>query len=80
MGEYFKKQTGETFQQYINSYRMKLIETRLVYTNFRLNEIVNEFGLTDVSHLNKLFKNHKGMNPSEFRKLANENRKTNQPR
>jgi AraC-like DNA-binding protein len=80
MSEYFKKQTGETFQQYINSYRMKLIETRLVYTNFRLNEIVNEFGLTDVSHLNKLFKNHKGMNPSEFRKLANENRKTNQPR
>jgi AraC-like DNA-binding protein len=55
---------------------MKLIETRLIHTSFRLNEIVNEFGLTDVSHLNKLFKNHKGMNPSEFRKLANEHRKS----
>ena len=54
---------------------MKLIETRLVHTNFRLNEIVDEFGLTDVSHLNKLFKNHKGMNPSEFRKLANVDKK-----
>lgn len=78
MSEYFKKQTGESFQHYINSYRMKLIETRLLHTAFRLNEIADEFGLTDVSHLNKLFKNHKGMNPSEFRKLANIDRKANE--
>lgn len=71
MSEYFKRQTGESFQQYINTYRIKLIETRLLYTNFRLNEIAEEFGLTDVSHLNKLFKNYKGMNPSEFRKIEN---------
>jgi len=49
MGEYFKKQTGESFQQYINSYRMKLIEFRLLYTSFRLNEIADEFGLLPTS-------------------------------
>jgi Response regulator containing CheY-like receiver domain and AraC-type DNA-binding domain len=75
MSEYFKKQTGDSFQQYINAYRMKLIETRLLYTSFRLNEIADEFGLTDVSHLNKLFKKHHGINPSEFRKLSDTNSK-----
>lgn len=74
MGEYFKRQTGENFQQYINSYRMKLIESRLLLTNFRLSEIAGEFGLTDVSHLNKLFKNYKGINPSAYRKAAIRNK------
>ncbi|WBS74075.1 AraC family transcriptional regulator [Elizabethkingia meningoseptica] len=69
MSEYFKRQTGESFQKYVNFYRIKLIEARLLHTNFRLNEIAEEFGLTDVSHLNKLFKNHHGINPSEFKKL-----------
>lgn len=57
---------------------MKLIETRLPHTAFRLNEIADEFGLTDVSHLNKLVKNHKRINPGEFRKLANGDKKTNE--
>lgn len=74
IGEYFKKQTGTSLQSYINSYRMKLIETRLLHTNFRLTEIADEFGLTDVSHLNKLFKNHMGMNPRDFKKQVNDNR------
>jgi len=69
MSEYFKRQTGVSFQEYISAYRIKLIETRLLHTNFRLHEIAEEFGLTDVSHLNKLFKNHHGMNPSEYKKV-----------
>lgn len=72
VSEYFKRQTGESLQQYINSYKLQLIETRLLHTSCRLNEIVTEFGLTDVSHLNKLFKKYKGISPSEFRKRAKE--------
>lgn len=68
VSEYFKRQTGESLQQYINTYKLQLIETRLLHTSYRLNEIAAEFGLTDVSHLNKLFKKHKGVSPSEFRK------------
>ncbi|WP_209136698.1 MULTISPECIES: AraC family transcriptional regulator [Niastella] len=71
MSDYFKRQTGETLQNYINAYRMHLIETRLLHTSYRLNEIANDFGLADVSHLNKLFKKYKGMSPTEFRKAAN---------
>jgi len=68
MSEYFKRQTGESLQQYINTYKLQLIENRLRYTSYRLNEIASEFGLTDVSHLNKLFKKHKGISPSAFRR------------
>jgi AraC-like DNA-binding protein len=70
VSEYFKRQTGESLQQYINTYKLQLIETRLLHTSYRLNEIVTEFGLTDVSHLNKFFKKYKGISPSEFRKKA----------
>lgn len=68
MSDYFKRQTGDTLQNYINIYRMQLIEARLLHTSSRLNEIASDFGLADVSHLNKLFKKYKGMSPTEFRK------------
>jgi AraC-like DNA-binding protein len=68
VSEYFKKQTGDSLQQYIHAYRLQLIEARLKHTNLRLNEIAAEFGLADVSHLNKLFQRYKGMSPTAFRK------------
>ncbi|WP_281227250.1 AraC family transcriptional regulator [Flavobacterium aquiphilum] len=71
MSEYFKRQTGESLQQYVNNYKVLLIENRLLSTSYRLSEIAAEFGLTDVSHLNKFFKKHKGISPSEFRKNQN---------
>lgn len=68
LGRYFKKHTNETMQEYIIKYKLKLVEARLLHSDMRINEIVFEFGFTDESHLNRLFKKHKGMNPSEFRK------------
>jgi AraC-like DNA-binding protein len=68
ISEYFKKQTGESLQQYIISYKLKLVETRLQYSDMRMNEIVSELGFTDESHLNRTFKKYKGMSPSSFRK------------
>jgi AraC-like DNA-binding protein len=68
LGKYFKKQTGETLQQYIINYKLRLVELRLLYTDMRINEIVFELNYTDESHLNRLFKKYKGINPSEFRK------------
>jgi AraC-like DNA-binding protein len=68
LGRYFKKQTGETLQQYISNYKLRLIETRLLHTDMRINEIASELSFTDESHLNRTFKKYKGMSPSEFRK------------
>jgi AraC-like DNA-binding protein len=69
LGRYFKSQTGETLQHYIAMYKMRLVETRLLHSDMRINEIVNELNFTDESHLNRAFKKYKGSSPSEFRKL-----------
>ena len=68
ISEYFKTQTGQSLQEYITAYKIKLIETRLKFTDMKINEIVYEFGFSDASHLNRLFKKHTGINPSEYKK------------
>ena len=67
VGRYFKKHANETLQQYIQQYKLKLVENRLVHSNMRITEIADEFGFTDKSHLNRLFKKYKGVNPTDFR-------------
>lgn len=69
LGRYFKKQTGDTLQNYILNFKMRLVETRLLHSDMRINEIAHEFNFTDESHLSRLFKKLKGMNPTEFRKV-----------
>jgi AraC-like DNA-binding protein len=68
LGRYFKKQAGETLQEYISNYKVRLIEVRLLNSDMRINEIAFELNFTDESHLNKVFKKHKGINPSQYRK------------
>lgn len=68
LSRYFKKHTGDSIQQYIINYKLKLVETRLQHSDMRINEIVTELGFTDESHLNRLFKKYKGLSPTAFRK------------
>jgi AraC-like DNA-binding protein len=68
LGSYFKKHANETLQQYILNYKLKLIENRLLHSNMRITEIADEFGFADKSHLNKIFKKYKGLNPTNFKK------------
>jgi AraC-like DNA-binding protein len=70
LGSYFKKQCGETIQQFIAQYRMRLIEHRLKFSDKLINEIVAEFGFADESHLNKFFKKHRNMSLSAYRKTV----------
>jgi AraC family transcriptional regulator, L-rhamnose operon regulatory protein RhaS len=67
---FFKRQTGESLQQYIIRYKLKLVETRLRYSDWSISQIAYELGFTDESHLNKLFKKYYGASPGEFRKSA----------
>jgi len=50
---------------------MRLVETRLLHSDMRMNEIVFEFNFTDESHLSRTFKRYKGMSPTEFKKSGN---------
>lgn len=64
---FFKRQTGESLQQYILKYKLKMIQHRLQFSNRSIAQITYEFGFTDGSHLNKLFKKYYGLTPGEFR-------------
>ncbi|HEX2533913.1 MAG TPA: AraC family transcriptional regulator [Chitinophagaceae bacterium] len=64
----FKKEAGESLQQYILRYKLKLIEERLHSGTASLSEISAEFGFTDESHLNKLFRKYYGVSPGRFRR------------
>lgn len=68
ISEYFKTQIGQSLQEYITVYKLKLIETRLRFTDMQINEIVHELGFSDASHLNRLFKKYRGVSPSEYKK------------
>lgn len=68
LGSYFRKQCNESLQQYIASYRIRLIEHRLRFSDKRVHEIADEFGFTDESHINKFFKKHKGSSLKAYRK------------
>ncbi|MGY0038066.1 helix-turn-helix domain-containing protein [Pedobacter sp. NJ-S-72] len=71
LGSYFKNQCGETIQQFIANYRIRLIEHRLNFSDRRINEIVTEFGFSDESHLNKFFKKHRSISLTGYRKAKN---------
>lgn len=66
-GEYFKKNIGVSYQDYLLDYRLKLVETRLQFSTMRLKEIASELRFNDESHLSKSFKKHRGMTPTAFR-------------
>ncbi|MFT4092064.1 MAG: AraC family transcriptional regulator [Niabella sp.] len=66
--DYFKNKFGISYRNYVNDYRISIIEKRLVVPTITFSQIANEFGFTDESHLNKFFKTHKGMGPKAYRK------------
>ena len=68
-GEFFKKNVGVAYQSYLLDYRLKLVDTRLKFSTMRLKEIAAEFNFNDESHLSKTFKKHRGLSPSQYRKI-----------
>lgn len=67
LGSYFRKQCDESIQHCISSYRIRLIEHRLQFSDKRVHEIADEFGFADESHINKFFKRHKGLSLRAYR-------------
>ncbi|MFQ6603452.1 helix-turn-helix domain-containing protein [Flavobacterium sp. C3NV] len=68
LSSYFKNHSGETIQSFISNYKIRLIEHRLRFSDMRINEIVEEFGFSDESHLNKFFKKHRNISLTGYRK------------
>jgi AraC-like DNA-binding protein len=68
IGAYSRRQAGESLQQYISAYRIRLIGHRLRFSTKRITEIAEEFGFADESHVNKFFMRHTGVRLKSYRK------------
>ena len=64
---YFKRNFDVSYRDYVNDYRIKLIENRIASGTVTMKQIADEFGFTDASHLSHYFKQRKGVQPGSFR-------------
>lgn len=69
-GAYFKRNFGISYREYLNKYRINLIERRLISSKLTLKEIASEFGLVDESHLSRYFKNQKKISPRAYKQKS----------
>jgi len=67
VSEFFKKQVRMSLREYIIKAKLKLVEIRLLNSDFTLTQIADELGFTDVSHLSKTFKRYAGTSIREFK-------------
>ena len=65
----FRRHTGMTFVQYVNSLRIELACQHLSQADLTVAEICYEVGFNNVSNFNRQFLAAKGMPPSKFRSL-----------
>lgn len=63
----FKDETGRTIKDYITTYKLEIIKSRLKFSDLTISEIANELNFTDESHLNKKFKSAFGLTAKQFR-------------
>lgn len=64
---YFKKQTNMTFTDFVNNYRINQAKIFLL-KDYSITEVSFQVGFESLSYFNKLFKQHVGETPSEFKK------------
>ena len=68
LSEFFRKKVKMSLREYIIRAKLKLVEIRLLNSDYTLTEIADELSFTDVSHLSKTFKKYTGMSIREFKK------------
>ena len=64
----FKKEVGVTFQEYVQSVRIKESCRLLINTDQKVADIATRVGYTNIKFFNEVFKRHMEMTPRDFRK------------
>ena len=67
VSEFFKKQVNMSLREYIIKGKLKLVEIRLLNSDYTLTQIADDLGFTDVSHLSKTFKRYSGTSLRQFK-------------
>jgi two-component system response regulator YesN len=70
LSEIYKKKTGQNFVDYVIQCRVELAKKLIQENKLKWSEITEEVGYLSPNHFTKVFKEHVGMLPSEFKKLC----------
>jgi AraC family transcriptional activator of pobA len=68
-GDLIKKETGKSSLEYIQNKIMDRAKSRIFEANKTINEIAYELGFKYPQHFSRLFKQHVGVSPLEYRRL-----------
>jgi AraC-like DNA-binding protein/cupin superfamily acireductone dioxygenase involved in methionine salvage len=65
----FRKETGFTFVEYLNSLRIREAQQLLKESQLNVSEIAEKVGYESQTHFGRVFKKITGMSPLQFRKM-----------
>lgn len=68
LGKVFSKTTGQNFNSYVDMVRIENSKKLLTEQNYKVYEIAQRVGYTNVDYFHKKFKKYVGMSPAEYRK------------
>ncbi|MGQ7888848.1 response regulator transcription factor [Paenibacillus sp. WC2504] len=66
--QFFKKNLGKTFSEYVTELRIKKACELLKHTELSIEEVATKVGYFDYYYFNKVFKKQCGITPTKFRK------------
>jgi len=72
-GNLFKQETGMSFHKFLTSIRLNRAEDMLYSGEYKINEIADACGFTDVFYFSRLFKESRGFAPSNLIRVRKEN-------
>ena len=70
LGRLFKDNTGKSFNEYLNDYRLTKSKEMLLETNRSVEKISRDVGFAYHAYFSTLFKKKYGMSPSGFRQVS----------
>ena len=71
LGQLFKEETGQFFNDYITHVRIQAAVRLLLDTNMKIYEIIKQVGIPNQSYFNRVFKKKIGISPMDFRRAYN---------
>lgn len=69
----FKKETGSTFNDYLNNVRIGKAKSLLQHKDLRVTDVANAVGFDDQSYFTKVFRRVAGTTPLKYRLVAGQN-------
>ena len=72
-GDLIKKETGKSASEYIHLKLIDVAKERILDANKSVSEIAYELGFKYPQHFSRVFKQHVGLSPQEYRSSSNLN-------